>query len=376
VAQRPEIDRWILSQLNSLIAEVNNALEDFEPTRAARAIAAFVDEHLSNWYVRLNRKRFWGSDMDDDKLAAYQTLYTCLETVARLMAPFAPFYAHRLYADLAGTTGHSTKASVHLESFPKADPTLIDADLERRMQLAQTITSMVLALRRKANQKVRQPLQTIMIPPVNAAQRADIESMSQLILTEVNVKNLEFVEPDAGVLVKKIKPDFKKLGAKHGKLMKQVANAINAMSQQEIIALESNGTMTLTIEGNPIDIALDEVTIVSEDIPGWLVTNEGNVTVALDVTVTPELRAEGMARELINRIQNIRKGRDYNITDRITVTIAPNELVDDALRLHSDYIAGQVLANAINVAPLDTVADDETLDIDGNIVTLNIALDK
>ena len=292
------------------------------------------------------------------------------------MAPFAPFYAHRLYADLANTTGHSTKCSVHLERYPEVNASLINPDLERRMQLAQTITSMVLALRRKANQKVRQPLQAIMIPPVNAAQRADIESMAQLILTEVNVKNLEFVEPDAGVLVKKIKPDFKKLGAKYGKLMKQVAAAINAMSQQDIIALESNGNCLLTVDGSQIEIALDEVTIVSEDIPGWLVTNEGNVTVALDVTVTPELKAEGMARELINRIQNIRKGRDYNITDRINVTISPDDLVADALKFHSDYIAGQVLANSISVEPLVNVAEDEKLDIDGSIVTLKITLVK
>ena len=376
VAERPEIDRWILSQLNSLIAEVDSALEDYEPTRAARAIASFVDEHLSNWYVRLNRKRFWGGSMDADKLAAYQTLYTCLETIARLMAPFAPFYAHRLYADLAGTTGHSAKESVHLESFPVADKSLIDVDLERRMQLAQTITSMVLALRRKANQKVRQPLQAIMIPPVNAAQRADIESMSDLILTEVNVKTLEFVEPDAGVLVKKIKPDFKKLGAKHGKLMKQVAAAIAAMSQQDIIALEGSGSFNLTVDGNPVELLLDEVTIVSEDIPGWLVTNEGNVTVALDVTVTPELRAEGMARELINRIQNIRKGRDYNITDRIRVIINPDELVNDAVKAHNDYIAGQVLASSLELAPVTATADDETLDIDGTPIVVNIQLDK
>lgn len=376
VAERPEIDRWILSQLNSLIAEVDNALDDYEPTRAARAIASFVDEHLSNWYVRLNRKRFWGGSMDTDKLAAYQTLYTCLETIARLMAPFAPFYAHRLYADLAGTTGQSAKGSVHLESFPAVDKALIDTDLERRMQLAQTITSMVLALRRKANQKVRQPLQTIMIPPVNAAQRADIESMRDLILTEVNVKTLEFVEPDAGVLVKKIKPDFKKLGAKHGKLMKQVAAAIAAMTQQDIISLEGAGSYDLTVDGNPVTLSLDEVTIVSEDIPGWLVTNEGNVTVALDVTVTPELRAEGMARELVNRIQNIRKGRDYNITDRIIVTISPDEMVNDAVSAHRDYIAGQVLANRLELAPVSQAAEDETLDIDGSQIIVSISLDK
>ena len=371
VERRPEIDRWILSLLNSLVKEVETALDDYEPTRAARAIATFVNDNLSNWYVRLNRKRFWGGEMDEDKLAAYQTLYTCLETVALLMAPFAPFYAHRLYSDLAGTTGKSDK-SVHLALFPQVDETLIDAALEHRMQLAQTVTSMVLALRRKADLKVRQPLQAIMIPPVNAAQKADIQAMSDLILTEVNVKELKFVEPDAGVLVKKIRPDFKKLGAKHGKLMKQVAAAINAMSQQDIIALEANGSKDIVIDANPVTILLDEVSIVSEDIPGWLVANEGDVTVALDITVTPELRAEGMARELINRIQNIRKSRDYNITDRISVTVAPNVLTDEAINIHGNYIATQVLASKLEVAPVENPAEDEVLDIDSNKVVVKI----
>ena len=371
IEHRPEIDRWILSLLNSLIKEVDAALDDYEPTRAARAIATFVNDNLSNWYVRLNRKRFWGGDMDEDKLAAYQTLYTCLETVALLMAPFAPFYSHRLYNDLAGTTGVSDK-SVHLALFPTVDESLIDTALEHRMQLAQTVTSMVLALRRKADLKVRQPLQAIMIPPVNADQKADLQAMSDLILTEVNVKELKFVEPDAGVLVKKIRPDFKKLGAKHGKLMKQVAAAINAMTQQDIIALEAEGSKNLVIADQPVTILLDEVSIVSEDIPGWLVANEGDVTVALDITVTPELRAEGMARELINRIQNIRKGRDYNITDRITVTVAPNELTDEAIGMHGDYISAQVLASNLEIAPVENPDEDEVLDIDGNKVTIKI----
>ena len=371
VAERPEIDRWILSLLNSLVKEVDRSLDDYEPTRAARAIATFVNDHLSNWYVRLNRKRFWGGEMDADKLAAFQTLYTCLETVARLMAPFAPFYAHQLYNDLAGTTAQSDK-SVHLQLFPEPDDSLINPELERRMQLAQDITSMVLALRRKADLKVRQPLQAIMIPPVDAAQRADIESMQELILTEVNVKTLKFVEPDAGILVKRIKPDFKKLGAKHGKLMKQVAAAVATMSQQAINALEAAKVATLDIDGTPVELNLDEVTIVSEDIPGWLVANEGSVTVALDITVTPELRAEGIARELVNRIQNIRKSRDYNITDRITVTIAPSELTADAVASWGDYIATQVLAASLTEGPVDTPAEDEILDIDGTAVTVSI----
>ncbi|MDE5608509.1 MAG: isoleucine--tRNA ligase [Muribaculaceae bacterium] len=373
VAERPEIDRWILSKLNSLVKEVDTSLEDYEPTRASRAIATFVADDLSNWYVRLNRKRFWGGTMDADKLAAYQTLYTCLETVALLIAPFSPFYAHRLYADLAETTGRADK-SVHLQHFPAVEEAYIDLDLERRMSLAQTVTSMVLALRRKAAIKVRQPLQSIMIPPVDAAQRADIESMKELILSEVNVKELRFVETDAGILVKKIKPDFKKLGAKHGKMMKQIAAAINAMSQHDINALESAGTFTLNVDNTPVEVLAEEVTIVSEDIPGWLVANEGSVTVALDITVTPELRAEGVARELINRIQNIRKGRDYNITDRVNVIIEDTPLTADAIRLHSDYIATQVLAKSLTSASLDNVAEDEILDIDGDTVKVSVKL--
>lgn len=374
VSERPEIDRWIISLLNSLIITVDQALEDYEPTRAARAINDFVNDNLSNWYVRLNRKRFWGKDMDNDKLAAYQTLYTCLETVALLMAPFAPFFADRLFADLTSVTAPGTD-SVHLMLFPKADRSLIDSDLENRMHLSQTITSMVLSLRRKANLKVRQPLQRIMIPADDDARRQAILSMKDLILSEVNVKELELVDAGSGILVKRVKPDFKKLGPKFGKSMKQVADAIRQMSQADILHLESQGSVTLRVGDADAVIELADVEIISEDIPGWLVANEGNVTVALDITVTPELRAEGIARDIVNRIQNIRKNRDYDITDKITLTFAPSAEAEEALSRYADYISRQVLATALAVAPVDPADPEaETLELDDMTLTVKISL--
>ena len=374
VSERPEIDRWIISLLNSLIITVDQALEDYEPTRAARVINDFVNDNLSNWYVRLNRKRFWGKDMDNDKLAAYQTLYTCLETVALLMAPFAPFFADRLFADLTSVTAPGTD-SVHLMLFPKADRSLIDSDLENRMHLSQTITSMVLSLRRKANLKVRQPLQRIMIPADDDARRQAILSMKDLILSEVNVKELELVDAGSGILVKRVKPDFKKLGPKFGKTMKQVADAIRQMSQADILHLESQGSVTLRVGDTDAVIELADVEIISEDIPGWLVANEGNVTVALDITVTPELRAEGIARDIVNRIQNIRKNRDYDITDKITLTFAPSTEAEEALSRYADYISRQVLATALAVAPVDPADPEaETLELDDMTLTVKISL--
>ena len=367
--KRPEIDRWILSLLNTLIKEVDTNLDDYEPTRAARAINEFINDNLSNWYVRLNRKRFWGGEMDEDKLSAYQTLYTCLETVAKLMAPFSPFYADKLYRDLTSPAAEANgkeAESVHLADFPVADEWVIDKKLEERMHLAQVITSMVLSLRRKVNIKVRQPLQTLMIPVNSEAQKADIEAMSQLILSEVNVKGIKYVSDEDGVLVKRIKPDFKKLGPKFGKQMKAVAKVISEMSQAQIAEIEKNGFIMLDIDGTEGRIDIADVDIQSEDIPGWLVANEGNVTVALDVTVTDELRREGIARDLVNRIQNIRKTRDYDITDRINVVIAPSSLTDDAVKDFGDYIAGQVLCSSLTVAPVEPAQEDETLDIDGN----------
>lgn len=374
LSERPEIDRWIISLLNSLILTVDEALENYEPTRAARAISDFVGDNLSNWYVRLNRKRFWGKEMDADKLAAYQTLYTCLKTVAMLIAPFAPFFADRLYADLTAVDGN--EKSVHLAILPEADRSAIDTDLENRMHLSQQITSMVLSLRRKANIKVRQPLQRIMIPAFDAAQQKAIETMKDLILTEVNVKELEMVSADSGVLVKRVKPDFKKLGPKFGKTMKQVAAAIQSMSQSDILAMECDGSITLDVAGAPAVIDLADVEVISEDIPGWLVANEGNLTVALDITVTPALRQEGIAREIVNRVQNIRKSRNYDITDTIALTFAPSEQTDDAIAAFGDYIARQVLASSLKVAPVAESETVETLDLDDMNIAVDITLNK
>ena len=322
VAERPEIDRWILSLLNSLIKDVDACYNDYEPTKAGRLITDFVNDNLSNWYVRLNRKRFWGSSMSADKLSAYQTLYTCLETVAKLMAPIAPFYADRLYMDLISVTGRDNVVSVHLANFPVADESLINTELEARMQMAQDVTSMVLALRRKVNIKVRQPLQCIMIPVVDEDQKRHIEAVKDLIMSEVNVKEVRFVEGASGVLVKKVKCDFKKLGPKFGKQMKAVAAAVSEMSQEAIAELEKNGKYTFQLDGGEAVVEATDVEIFSEDIPGWLVANEGKLTVALEVTVTEELKREGIARELVNRIQNIRKSSGFEITDKINIVLS------------------------------------------------------
>ena len=371
VSERPEIDRWILSLLNSLIKEVDESLDDYEPTKAARAINEFVCDNLSNWYVRLNRKRFWGGEMDADKLSAYQTLYTCLRTVALLIAPIAPFFADRLYCDLTAPAGESK--SVHLALFPESDSALIDKALEERMHLAQTITSMVLALRRKANIKVRQPLQAIMVPALNDAMRAALESIKPLLLGEVNVKELQIADGSGdGILVKRVKPDFKKLGPKFGKAMKQVAAAVQSMSQEAIARLESDGKVELDAAGTPAVIELCDVEIISEDIPGWLVANEGAVTVALDVTVTDELRREGIARDIVNRVQNIRKSRGFDITDRITLVFEPNAETDAAVSEYAGYIARQVLADSVVTAPVETLAGVENLDLDGTVVKVAV----
>lgn len=376
VAERPEIDRWIISLLNTLVATVDEALSDYEPTRAARAINDFVNDDLSNWYVRLNRKRFWGGEMNADKLAAYQTLYTCLVTVARLIAPISPFYADRLYRDLTGNEDQS----VHLAMFPEADSSVIDKKLEERMRLAQTITSLVLSLRRKANLKVRQPLQRIMIPAIDSAQAESIMAMKDLILGEVNVKELQLVSGDDTMLVKRVKPDFKKLGPKFGKAMKQVAAAVQSMSQHDIATLEREGSITLQLGDAPATIELCDVEVMSEDIPGWLVASEGNVTVALDITVTPELRMEGLARDIVNRIQNIRKDRNYEITDKIILTFAPESNDADtraALETYGSYIARQVLANDLMIG--EVAADDadaEVLELDSLNLPVKIVLVK
>ena len=374
VAERPEIDRWILSCLNSLIANVDSSLADYEPTRAARAINDFVLYDLSNWYVRLNRKRFWGGGLTQDKLSAYQTLYACLLTLARLIAPVAPFYTDRLYRDLtAGVPGAAS--SVHLDRFPEADASMVNTELEERMAMAQRLVSMVLSLRRKVNIKVRQPLGAMMVPVADDATRRLIDSMSELILTETNVKELKIVRDEDGVLVKRVKPDFKSLGKKLGKRMKAAAAAIAALTQPQIALLEREGFISLELECEPTRIDLADVEVISEDIPGWLVANDGPLTVALDVTVTEPLRREGLARDIVNRVQNIRKDRGYDITDRITLRFRPDAETDSVVAEYSDYIANQVLASAIlTEAYPDDAPGAETLDVDGRQINLCINL--
>lgn len=362
VAERPEIDRWILSVLNSLVKEVDSCYNDYEPTKAGRLISDFVNDNLSNWYVRLNRKRFWGGGYSQDKLSAYQTLYTCLETVAKLMAPIAPFYADKLYMDLIAATGRDTVVSVHLAKFPVCNSSLIDAALEARMQMAQDVTSMVLALRRKVNIKVRQPLQCIMIPVSDEAQRTHIEAVKSLIINEVNVKEINFVDGTAGILVKKVKCDFKKLGPKFGKQMKAVAAAVGELPQDAIAELEKNGRYTLSLTDGEAVIEAADVEIISEDIPGWLVANEGKLTVALEVTVTDELRREGIARELVNRIQNIRKSSGFEITDKIRIRLSKNQETDDAVNEYNSYICNQVLGVSLEL--VDEVKDGTELNFD------------
>ena len=359
----PEIDRWILSCLNTLIKGVERELENYDPTRAGRLIDAFVNDDLSNWYVRLNRKRFWGKEMSADKRSAYDTLYTCLMTVAKLLAPFAPFYADQLYKDLGGALD-----SVHLDRFPVADEACIDKDLEVRMEMAQKITSMVLALRRKVNIKVRQPLQSIMIP-ATAEQKKHIEAVKDLIMNEVNVKELKFVEGQ-GILVKKVKCNFRTMGKKFGKLMKGVAAAMDQLSQEQIAELEQQGSIAITVDAETLTVDAADVEIISEDIPGWLVSNEGSLTVALEVELNDELRQEGMAREIINRVQNIRKESGLEITDRIHVTLSPNDEVEKAVASFGDYMKSQVLADNI------VIASNQGQEVEFDDFKLNITITK
>ena len=368
MSERPEMDRWIISCLNSLVREVESCYEDYEPTRAGRLIQSFVVDNVSNWFVRLSRKRFWGSAMSTDKLSAYQTLYTCLETVAKLMAPIAPYFADRLYRDLCEATGRDNK-SVHLSKFPVADETCIDREKELCMQLAQQVTSMVLSLRKKEDIIVRQPLQRIAIPATDTAQQQRIVSMQHLILEEVNVKELEFVDGQ-GILVKKVKCNFRTMGKKFGKLMKSVSAAVEALSQEEISQLEQGSVTVSLAEGQEVCIEREDVEIFSEDIPGWTVANEGSLTVALDIQITQELKQEGIAREFVKRIQNLRKESGFEITDRICVTIEHNELTDGALENFKEYICAQVLADSLDV--VDEIKGDYKVldfeDFQGKIV--------
>lgn len=367
--ERPEIDRWILSVLNTLIKNVDAEMEGYNPTKAGRLIESFVNNDLSNWYVRLNRKRFWGKEMSKDKMSAYQTLYTCLATVAKLLAPFAPFYADQLFMDLINVTGKENVESVHLSDYPVVNEKFIDKELEARMSMAQKITSMILALRRKVNIKVRQPLKAIMIPAVDAEQRRHIEAVEALILNEVNVKSLKFVE-GSDVLVKKVKCNFRTMGKKFGKLMKGIAAQIGALTQAQITEFEHNGYIDLDVEENAVKVELSDVEIISEDIPGWLVSNEGNLTVALEIELTDELKREGIARELVNRIQNMRKDNAYEITDRINVVVSPDANTDAAISQYADYIKSQVLADSI------TIADNDGAAVDFDEYKLNIKIEK
>ena len=370
MSERPEIDRWILSELNSLVRKVEACYSDYEPTKAGRLIQDFVVDNVSNWFVRLSRKRFWGSAMSTDKLSAYQTLYTCLMTVSKLMAPIAPYYADRLYTDLNQATGKEKADSVHLASFPVCDETMIDSALEYRMEMAQRITSMVLSLRKKEQIIVRQPLQRISLPISDPEQQRSIDAVRQLILDEVNVKELEFVEGQ-GISVKKVKCNFRTMGKKFGALMKSVAATVAEMSQQQIAELEKAGVCPVILPtGETVQIEVADVDIISEDMPGWTVANDGNLTVALDIQITDELRTEGVARELVKRIQNIRKESGFEITDRIAVTLEHNEQTDKAVDQFKDYICGQVLANSLTV--VDKLDNAVELDLDDYKVNILI----
>ncbi len=364
VAERPEIDRWILSELNTLVKDVTNYLEDYDPTPAARRIDAFVNENLSNWYVRLNRKRFWGGELTTDKLAAYQTLYTCLETVVMLAAPIAPFITDRIFTDLNAMSGRHSEESVHLAEYPKCNEALINSELEEMMSLAQRASSMVLALRRKVNIKVRQPLQKIIIPVLDKDMAKHIEAVRQLIMNEVNVKAIELITDTTGIITKRIKPNFKTLGAKCGKYMKQVAALVASFTQEQIAAVESNPETVLTVEGVEFVTTPADFDITSEDMPGWLVASEGKLTVALDITITDELRREGVARELVNRIQNIRKESGFEVTDKISVEIEATELTAPAVESFADYIAQQTLAVEVKAVatPNGAVVADSDID--------------
>lgn len=374
VNERPEIDRWIISLLNSLIREVKRSYEDYDLTRAGRAIQDFVTENLSNWYVRLNRKRYWGGEYDKDKIAAYQTLYTCLEKISMLAAPIAPFYMDRLFTDLNGITGRYNEDSVHLTIFPEYDESLIDSDLEERMDIAQKISSMILGLRRKVSIRVRQPLARIMVPVPDGSFRKKFEAVEDLILAEVNVKEVEFIEDSASIVKRKIKPNFKTLGPRYGKMMKELSKAISELPATEISSFEKNGTLTISVDDQKIILEANDVEIISEDIPGWQVANEGRLTVALDVTVTDELRYEGIAREFINRIQNIRKEAGFDVTDKISLKIEDQEFIREAVKRHATYIGSQTLAT--DVMLVSDLSGNNTREIDIDEVNVRISVEK
>jgi isoleucyl-tRNA synthetase len=370
---RPEIDRWILSVLNTLVGEVNDAYTQYEPTRAARAIQTFVDEHLSNWYVRLCRKRFWQGEYDSDKISAYQTLYRCLEVVAQLMAPIAPFFAEQLFRDLNERTGRHSAQSVHLSHMPQVNANGSDAALEQRMQLAQDISSLVLSLRKRENLKVRQPLSRMLIPVMYAGMQEQVEQVSDLIRTEVNVKTIEFITDTAGVVTKKIKPNFKALGPKYPQQMKAIAAAVQQFTQDDIFKLEREGGYALQLGEAQVLLQLEDVDILSEDIPGWLVASQGKLTVALDIQLTDELIDEGIARELVNRIQKLRKDSDFEVTDQIEVELQYHEIVKGAVDRFKPYICSQILATSFELV---ASFNQPTTEIELDEVRLQIALKR
>lgn len=349
VSERPELDRWIISLLNSLVKEVGESLETYEPTRAGRAISEFVTENLSNWFVRLSRKRYWGGEYDQDKVSAYQTLYTCLVTVAKLAAPIAPFYADQLYTDLNKLTGLEPDQSVHLATFPVADDQLIDQDLEEKMAIAQKASSMILGLRRKEKLKVRQPLAKIMVPVLNEHFKAQFEAVESIILSEVNVKEVEYLTDTSGIIKKKIKPNFKTLGPKYGKMMKQIAGAVAQFSQEQIAELEKAESYALQLNEETIELSITDVEIMTEDIPGWLVSTEGGMTIALDINLSEDLKQEGIAREFINKIQNLRKESNFEVTDRIYIKIEKHDFYNQAVENFRDYISNQTLGESLEL---------------------------
>ena len=353
--RRPEIDRWILSELNSLIIEVDNAYQNYEPTKAGRAIGKFVDAHLSNWYVRLSRRRFWKSNASEDKTSAYQTLYSCLDVLSRLISPIAPFFADRLYCDLNNVTGRQTAESVHLTDFPSADTSMIDKQLEERMEMAQLVSSMVLSLRKKANIRVRQPLSKIMIPIDSEVRHEQLLKVERLILSEVNVKEIQYLTDDKNVLVKKIKPNFKTLGPRYGKLMKQISQYFSEMSQNDIREFERNNGSIINIDNQEVILNINDAEITTDDIPGWTVTTQDNITVALDMTITKELADEGLAREIVNRIQGMRKDKGLEVTDHIVLTIEKNNDIVNAVEQYTDYICSETLAT-LNL--VDSINDE------------------
>jgi isoleucyl-tRNA synthetase len=372
--ERPEIDRWILSELNSLIIKTTDAFENYEPTRAGRGIQSFVDEHLSNWYVRLSRRRFWKGDYSTDKISAYQTLYKCLTTVAQLASPIAPFFMDRLYQDLNAISNKDKASSIHLTDLYQANESEIDKKLEERMQMAQTLSSMILSLRKSSKNRVRQPLNKVMIPVKDEEMRSQLELIRDLILAETNVKNMEFITEDADILVKKIKPNFKTLGPKYGKLMKQIVVAVNQFKAEDIQKIEANGNYDLIIDGNDVQLSIEDVEITTQDIPGWAVATSGNLTAALDLTLSDELIKEGLARELVNRIQNLRKDKGFDIVDKIHVKIMGNSDLKESIKQNFDYICSETLAESFEV--VDHIESNiEVIDLI-NDIQASITIDK